>query len=345
MPSTEQKSTQARIPLVLGAVLLTVLAVIAIRPAAGLAAPGDPPQLSFAPGSHDFGLQPLYNSAHANFELRNDGAEGAWVDSLGTDGPDSGNFWVGNGNCWGTWLEPGQACSLEVNFNPGDIREYSAHLQANSGPHQFTAELTGSGGSSFFTSVPNPVDFGPVKVGGEGSTRQIEVTNAGNLPGGVFIAVISGGAIGSYQLLDENCTNRMIAPAESCTAQVRFRPISEGVKKATLSLFGDGDGGAQVALTGVGAAPDPASQPNPPSSAGAVAAGGVTVIVPAAGPDRSELRLLKQERRVQQVQRRLRDLRRQHVQRRLRTLRRQRALRRHGRIVRAAVRPRMAIGG
>jgi hypothetical protein len=343
MPSTEHKSTQIRIPLVLGAALLTVLAVIAIRPAAGLAAPGDPPQLSFAPGSHDFGLQPIYESAHASFEVRNDGAEGAQVDSLGTSGPDSGNFWVGNSNCWGTWLEPGQTCSVEVNFNPNDIREYGALLQAHSGPHQFTAGLTGSGGSSFFTSTPNPVDFGAAKVDGEGSTRQIEVTNAGNLPGGVFIAVISGGAVGSYQLLDENCTNRMIAPAESCTAQVRFRPTSEGVKKATLSLFGDGDGGAQVTLTG--AAPDPASQPNPPPSAGVAAAGGVTVILPAAGQDRSELRMLKQERRIQHVQRRLRELRRQHVQRRLRTLRRQRALRRHGRIVRAAVRPRMAIGG
>ena len=124
--------------------------------------------------------------------------------------------------------------------------------------------------------------------------------------------MIAGGAVGSFQLLDENCTNRLIAPAETCTAQVRFQPLSEGVKKATFSLFGESDGGSQVVLTGVGAAPDPQPQPQPnsPSTAGAGAGAAIAPIVvrPAYRP-RAEIRERKLRQRLhrkQRVQRRSR---------------------------------------
>src|SRR5262249_60648922 len=92
--------------------------------------------------------------------------------------------------------------------------------------------------------------------GSAGTTREITIANTGNMPGGAFIAVIAGGAVGSFHLLDENCTGVELVPAATCTIQVRFQPLSEGVKKATLGLFGDNDGGTGVVLTGVGAAAD-----------------------------------------------------------------------------------------
>jgi hypothetical protein len=308
---------------------------------AGLAASGEP-VLSFEPGSHDFGLQPVYSSAQASFQLRNEGAEEAWIESLGTAGPDSGSFWVGNSDCWSGPVQPGATCSLEVNFNPGEpFAEYTAQVRARSNGSDFYADLSGTGASPYFSAEPNPVDFGVVAVGSEGGTREIEVVNAGNWPGGVFIAVISGGAVGSFQLLDENCTNRLIAPGEGCTAQVRFRPISTGVKKATLSLFGESDGGSQVTLTGVGAAPDPAPAPSP-SAAPATTAAVAPIVVHAAAPrPRAELRERKLRQRLHRKQRiqRRKALRLQRLQRR------QRALRRHGRHNRAGLRGRRSIGG
>ncbi len=83
-------------------------------------------------------------------------------------------------------------------------------------------------------------------------TRTITLTNSGDLPGGFFVAVISGGDVGSFRLLHESCTGRPLDPSASCTAQVRFQPESSGRKVAQLSFFGDQDGGAQVNLTGVG---------------------------------------------------------------------------------------------
>ena len=233
--------------------LFAFLAAIAVRPAAGLAAPigpPEPPQLAFEPGSYDFGLQSVNNgSSQANFQLRNTGGEAAQVNLVEISGPGSEAFWT-NTNCFGFNLQPNETCYVHVYFGPRDAREYSAQLRANVGPYSFAADLAGTGGRAGLAPAFNPTDFGVAKVGSVGVTHEIAVSNTGNMPGGAFIAVIAGGAVGSFQLLDENCTGRELAPAATCTLQVRFRPLSEGVKTATLGLFGDQDGGTQIVLTG-----------------------------------------------------------------------------------------------
>lgn len=332
MLTLKQKSKSSpRTTVFLFAILLTVAATALIRPAAGLAAPVGEPTLSFQPGSYDFGLQPIYDNARAELELRNEGAEEVWIESLQTSG--SGSFWVGNSDCWSGPVQPGESCSLEINFNPDEpLTDYTAQVQARSNGYYFYADLSGTGASPWFSADPNPVEFGSAKVGGEGVTRKIEVVNAGNWPGGVFIAVISGGAVGSFQLLDESCTNRLIAPAETCAVEVRFQPLSEGVKKATFSLFGESDGGSQVVLTGTGTPPDPAPEPAVPSSPGAATVAPIVIRTAPSRP-RAELRERKLRQRLhrkQRLQRRLRVLRRNRAkQRRLRTLRRQRAVQRN----------------
>ena len=255
----KQKSKPALTTLVLG----VLLAAMAALPATGLAAPegGEEPQpqLSFEPGSYDFGLQRVDSGGNqANFQLRNVGAVEVRIDSVNVAGAGAEAFWLGYDSCGGQTLQPGQTCSLGVNFNPHAATGYSAQLQANAGGQQFTAGLSGSGGRAEVGVAANPVDFGVAKVGSAGVIHEIAVSNSGNLPAGFFIAVISGGAVGSYQLLDENCTGHLLMPSSSCTVQVLFQPLSMGVKTATLSLFGDQDGGAQIGLTGVGATPDPA---------------------------------------------------------------------------------------
>ena len=145
---------------------------------------------------------------------------------------------------------------MRVYFGPHDAVEYAAQFRVSVGSYSFSADLTGTGGRASFSPSSNPTDFGVVKVGSAGATREIQVTNTGNMPGGVFIAVIAGGAIGSFQILDENCTGVELVPAATCTLQVRFQPLSEGVKKAMLGLFGEGEGPTPIVLTGVGAAPD-----------------------------------------------------------------------------------------
>lgn len=275
MPSLKQKSKPTRTTAVLFAMLFTFLAVVAVRPAAGLAAPleppaePEPPQLVIEPGSYDFGVQPLnWGSRETNFQLRNAGTEAFQVGSPEIVGPGHEAFWADYSPCYGSFLQPGESCSVRVYFGPQNAVEYAAQFRVSVGSYSFSADLTGIGGRAAFSPASNPTDFGVVKVGSAGAIREIQITNTGNMPGGVFIAVIAGGAIGSFQILDESCTGVELVPAATCTVQVRFQPLSEGVKKATLGLFGESEGPTPLVVTGVGSAPDPIAGPASGSSLG-----------------------------------------------------------------------------
>lgn len=247
---------------------LLVLALCALLalPAAAFGSPEEPegepllPQLAFEPASYDFGLQPVNGSSQGTLQLRNVGSVPAPVNALDVNG--SGAFWInGTGtNCYGRSLEPGESCSVQVVFNPYEAEPFGAQLRAyTDGGAVFSAGLRGEGGRPRLAPAVDPTNFGSVPVG-SGVTRTIDVTNFGNYPAGAFIAVIAGGAVGSFQLLDENCSGVPITPGATCNLIVRFQPLSSGAKTARLGLFGDSDGGAQITLTGVGLEPEPAGE-------------------------------------------------------------------------------------
>ena len=250
-------------------------------PAAGMAAPaeGEPgppegptlPQLAFEPGSYDFGLHQVNsNASQAYPQLRNNGEGVAPVYSLEIVGPGSSSFWIGQSDCYGKNLNPSETCSVQVNFNPNDATTFEAQLRVGSeGGTSFTADLSGEGGRASIGPVSDPTSFGAVAVGSAGVTRTIEITNRGNYPGGAFIAIVAGGAIGSFHLLDENCTGIPLDPEATCNLLVNFQPLSTGVKTARLGLFGDSDGGSQITLTGIGTEAESAAAPGSPSASGA----------------------------------------------------------------------------
>jgi hypothetical protein len=212
------------------------------------------PQLSLSPASYDYGLQRVYESRSSYFQLSNDGAATVQVNNFEVAGG-SGSFWANNNSdCWShSVLAPGESCGIEVYFSPQDALEYEADLRAVSSGYAFTASLSGQGGRAVIDASPNPADFGAVTVGSKGDAHTITLTNSGNIPAGFFIGIIAGGDSGSFQLLSENCSGEL-QPNASCSAQVRFSPLSAGAKVARLAFFGDSDAGAQIMLSGEGAA-------------------------------------------------------------------------------------------
>jgi hypothetical protein len=246
-----------------------------VLPAAGTAAPaegeGPPPlQLAFEPGSYDFGLRQVNsNASQAYLQLRNNGEGVAPVYSLEIIGPGSSSFWIGQSDCYGKNLNPSETCSVQINFNPNDATTYEAQLRAGSeGGTSFTVDLSGEGGRANIGPVSDPTSFGAAAVGSAGVTRTIEITNRGNYPGGAFIAIVAGGAIGSFHLLDENCTGIPLDPEATCNLLVNFQPLSTGVKTARL---GDSDGGSQITLTGIGTEAESAAAAESPSASSTVA--------------------------------------------------------------------------
>ncbi|HEX5929714.1 MAG TPA: choice-of-anchor D domain-containing protein [Solirubrobacterales bacterium] len=243
-----------------GAKLASLVVKLKEAPEQAVALSGEavPVQLAFVPTSHDFGIQRVNRGeGSATLQLFNVGEAAAQLGSVGIGGANPGNFWTNGGDCWGgRWLQPGESCNVQVGFNPWETVAYEAELQAQAHGTTFGAVLTGFGGRAQVEPASNPVEFAPVAVGSAGPVETIVLTNNGNLPGSFFIAVIAGGSVGSFQLIDESCSAAAVEPGATCTAQVRFAPQATGPKTARLALFGDDDP-TMVMLAGEGLAPPP----------------------------------------------------------------------------------------
>jgi hypothetical protein len=238
----------ALLPVIL--VLLPAVASAAEDPAPPLEAA---PQLNFSPASLDFGIVRVNQGASQSVQVTNGGEAGTQIGWVGIEGKDTGNFWTGNSDCWnGRWLAPEESCWIQVNFNGWQATDYEAALTVYADNVPFSAELRGTGGEALLMPEFNPVEFGSAAVGGPGTVRTINLSNEGNIGGGYFIAVIAGGDVGSFELVDENCTGEEIAPGAGCVAHVRFDPVGLGPKVARLAMFGDSNGGTMVFLRGEG---------------------------------------------------------------------------------------------
>jgi hypothetical protein len=223
---------------------------------------GVAPELTFEPGEYDFGLVETHSGGpRANFTLRNSGVASVSVSNLEISGPDANEFWIPSSNCWGTTLSPGSTCSVEVQFNANDEGSYTAAVSIQAGGVGFQAPLTARAESPRVGASPAPLVFGPTPVGSR-QVQEVTLTNTGHLPVAFFIALVSGGDIGSFHLLEEDCTSNVFAgsprifePGESCVAKVAFEPTDVGAKAATLSFFGGGEGALQVPVQGEAVAP------------------------------------------------------------------------------------------
>jgi HYDIN/CFA65/VesB-like, Ig-like domain len=249
---------------------VALLPVILVLLPAGAAAespepsPEVTPKLSFSPAPLDFGIVPVNQGDSKGLQVTNEGEAGTQLGWFGTEGKDTGNFWTSSGDCYsGRWLEPGESCWIQVNFNPWQAVDYEALLTVYADSFPFSAGLRGTGGEAMLMPESNPVEFDSAPVGGPGVVRTIHLSNEGNFGGGYFIAVIAGGDVGSFDLIDENCTGYEIAPGDTCVAHVRFDPVGVGAKTARLAMFGDSNGGTMVFLHGVGEPAAPLASPGP----------------------------------------------------------------------------------
>src|SRR4051794_40552981 len=68
------------------------------------------PEFAFSPNPLEFGIVRTNNNEMRTVQLTNEGEARAHVDWFGFSGPDSGNFYNGNNDCGGAFLEPGQSC-------------------------------------------------------------------------------------------------------------------------------------------------------------------------------------------------------------------------------------------
>jgi hypothetical protein len=241
------------------------------------------PEVAFEPTSYDFGLAEVRSgSPRANFTLRNIGTAPVQLSNLEISGPGANEFWIPGSGCWGTMLAAGSTCWIEVQFNANEEGSFSAALSIQAGATTFQAPLSARAERPQVVASPVPLAFGQTPVGSR-QVKELTLTNTGHLPVAFFIALVSGGDIGSFHLLEETCTSNVFAgiprvfePGESCRAKIAFESTAAGPKQATVSFFGGGEGALQVPIEGTAVASQPSLSPDSRDFG--------TVAVGAAGP-------------------------------------------------------------
>ncbi|MGZ6142670.1 MAG: choice-of-anchor D domain-containing protein [Myxococcales bacterium] len=94
-------------------------------------------------------------------------------------------------------------------------------------------------------------DFGGVPIGTVSSAFTITVTNSGSAASGVPHLTISGSGAAGFAVQGTPCT-AALGPAASCSAAVRFAPVSTGPASAVLTIAASPGGTSKVALIGEG---------------------------------------------------------------------------------------------
>jgi hypothetical protein len=227
-----------------------------------LSGQGAAPEVSFEPGSYDFGLVEEHSGgARASFNLRNDGVAAVQLSNLEISGPGAGEFSIPGSGCWGMSLAPGTSCWIEVQFNANQEGSFAAALAITAGTVVFQAPLDAEAARPQITPSQTPLAFAPTAVGSR-RLAEVTLTNTGRLPVAFFIAIVSGGDVSSFHLVEETCTSNVFAgsprifePGEACRAKIAFEPTEAGARQATVSIFGAGEGALQFPVEGTAVAP------------------------------------------------------------------------------------------
>jgi hypothetical protein len=219
--------------------------------------------LKIMPAPHTFGSVAVGNTADQTFTVTNNAPQTMNSVAVAVTGPD---LTVINDTCATSPPGSGGTCSITVRFAPTSPGEKAGALTATGSytvagateTDVATAGLSGNGTGAAAISVTGNANFGDVPVGAADVIRTFTVTNASGVPtsGGVT-RMVSGGDftvtnIRNGCVLANNTTPKPLAPGESCTFDVRYRPTSVGPASATLTVSANPGGTVNTALSGNG---------------------------------------------------------------------------------------------
>jgi hypothetical protein len=190
--------------------------------------------------------------------LSNTGNMNLTINGIVKGGTNANQFTIGNG-C-GATLAAGATCQITVNFLPTSAGAKTAtitvtdnsNLAANSTQ---VVTLSGTGVIATGTLTPVSNDFGTVVQGLSTSPATLfTLTNTTAFPIKLAATPVTG-VTNQFAIVSNTCANaNLAANSGTCTVGVIFKPTSNGIKTATLSVALPNGGVAQTAaLTGTGA--------------------------------------------------------------------------------------------
>jgi hypothetical protein len=213
------------------------------------------PGTAVSPQSIDFGSQPVATaSTPRTVTLTNLAADALTLGQVALVGGQPASFPTGADTCSGSTLASGEACSVAVSFAPRAIGSRTTSLRFTDAAGNLSQAVALSGiGTSAVALSPQSITFADRPDHTQSSARTVTLTNVGGTALTVSGVALSGTDASSFLTRSDTCTGKTLATGQSCSAQVRFRPLGTGVKTARLRFTDSAaDSPQSVALSGTG---------------------------------------------------------------------------------------------
>jgi|GEM_PF-341974 len=199
-----------------------------------------PANITVDPESLDLGSAMAGSPLNGSITVGNDGGEALNINSVTIAGANADLFTQSN-DC--TTLDPGQSCSVDVNFQASQAGTYSASVQIDSTDPDaedspkvvnLSAEATEQPEPALELSAPE-VDFGTIDLANTSSAEQtLDLTNTGEATLEVNGLSITNNPDGAFTQTND-CPSGL-APEQSCTVTATFQTNQVGDYSANLEV-------------------------------------------------------------------------------------------------------------
>lgn len=211
-------------------------------------------ELQVTPSSNDFGKVLIGSiSDSKTFTVTNVGESPSSALNANTTDNQFG-IPLPDDDCSTVVLDPGQTCTVDVNFGPNSHGDQSGSLEVSATEGgTATATLSGFGGDPAKLEItPAPYDFGKVLINADSAPKTFTVKNVGDFP---TSPISSMGVDGPFEVKNDNCTFTNVDPGQTCTVDVVFSPTSHGDLTGSIVAMATVGSSAPAALSGFGADP------------------------------------------------------------------------------------------
>ena len=173
------------------------------------------------------------------------------VTNVQMSGANSSDFIKAKDTCTGTPIAVGFSCAISVAFKPSAIGAENATLTVTNDGANSPQQVILQGTGTDLQLAPSSLGFARQKVGTQSLSKQINVTNKGNVTVNISGIGLTGANAGDFA--QTNTCGPTLTQGSSCAITVTFTPTATGPRTAAVSITDDGGGSPQQAqLTGTG---------------------------------------------------------------------------------------------
>gem|GEM_PF-1564353 len=186
--------------------------------------------------------------------LSNPGSLDISIESWKLFGTWPDDFQIVTDDCSGVTLGTDESCELRLTASPGGIDSRFGTIGiVTAGPNHRSVALRVIGLGADVSVDPEPLDFGPVRLGGSASAS-VTIESTGNQM--LEVASIEP-ATAPFALSGGNCHTPPFSldPGESCTLQYSFSPSLAGNAVQTIAIDSNAPLSSELSLVGTGVEP------------------------------------------------------------------------------------------